>query len=117
MDNNEIAKRLGRAGGLKGGKARSEALSPERRSEIAKLAAATRWKNQRDESGMIDDPAAEIGCQDPNHLVRLLMMVIPPGKAYRHVCPACGAVQIIRGGQAPRIANANNEGMKYRIND
>jgi hypothetical protein len=32
-----------RRGGLKGGRARAEALSPERRSEIAKKAAAKRW--------------------------------------------------------------------------
>lgn len=34
---------LGRAGGLKGGKARAQSLSPERRAEIAKAAAAKRW--------------------------------------------------------------------------
>ena len=34
---------LGRKGGLKGGKARTEALSPERRSEIARQAARKRW--------------------------------------------------------------------------
>lgn len=34
---------LGRKGGLKGGKARSDSLSAERRSEIAKNAAQTRW--------------------------------------------------------------------------
>ena len=34
---------LGRRGGLKGGKARAAQLSPERRSEIAKLAAEARW--------------------------------------------------------------------------
>lgn len=33
-----------RKGGLKGGKARSAALTPEQRSEIAKLAASARWK-------------------------------------------------------------------------
>ncbi|MGH6872492.1 MAG: RNA-binding protein [Rhizomicrobium sp.] len=32
-----------RKGGLKGGKARAKMLSPKRRSEIAKKAAATRW--------------------------------------------------------------------------
>lgn len=41
---------LGRAGGLKGGIARAEKLSPERRSEIAKKAAAARW-GQENESG------------------------------------------------------------------
>jgi hypothetical protein len=34
---------LGRRGGLKGGKARAAAMTPERRAEIAKKAAATRW--------------------------------------------------------------------------
>ncbi len=34
---------LGRMGGLKGGVARAAALSPERRKEIAKAAAAKRW--------------------------------------------------------------------------
>ena len=35
----------GRLGGLKGGKARAEKLTPEQRSEIAKKAALARWKN------------------------------------------------------------------------
>jgi hypothetical protein len=35
--------RAGRAGGAKGGKRRSEILSSERRSEIAKKAAEARW--------------------------------------------------------------------------
>lgn len=34
---------LGRKGGLKGGKARADSMSPERRAEIAKKAAAKRW--------------------------------------------------------------------------
>lgn len=34
---------LGRQGGLIGGKRRAEKLSPERRSEIARKAAAKRW--------------------------------------------------------------------------
>ena len=38
------AKALGRKGGLKGGKARAEKLTPEKRSEIAKKAAQTRWQ-------------------------------------------------------------------------
>ena len=40
---NPAAVALGRLGGLKGGKARAEKLSPERRSEIAKKAAQARW--------------------------------------------------------------------------
>lgn len=34
----------GRKGGRKGGAARATSLSPEQRSEIAKLAASVRWK-------------------------------------------------------------------------
>lgn len=41
---NPAAVALGRRGGLKGGKARAESLSPEERSEIARLAAQARWK-------------------------------------------------------------------------
>ncbi len=37
---------LGRKGGLKGGKARAAALSPEKRREIAKKAAAARWAKE-----------------------------------------------------------------------
>ena len=36
----------GRSGGLRGGVARAEKLSPEKRSEIAKKAAQTRWSNK-----------------------------------------------------------------------
>jgi hypothetical protein len=38
------AQQNGRSGGLKGGVARAEKLSPEKRTEIAKKAAAARWK-------------------------------------------------------------------------
>ena len=41
---NSAAVELGRLGGLKGGKARAEKLTPEKRSEIAKKAAQARWK-------------------------------------------------------------------------
>jgi len=34
---------LGRRGGLKGGPARAAVLTPEKRSDIAKKAAAARW--------------------------------------------------------------------------
>jgi hypothetical protein len=34
---------LGRKGGLAGGKARAKSLSPEKRSDIARKAAAKRW--------------------------------------------------------------------------
>jgi len=41
-----IAALLGSRGGKKGGKARAESLSPERRAEIAKKAADARWSNK-----------------------------------------------------------------------
>lgn len=41
---NAAAVMLGRRGGLKGGLARAEKLTPERRSEIARRAAASRWR-------------------------------------------------------------------------
>lgn len=37
---------LGRRGGLKGGKARAKKLSAKERSEIARKAAAMRWKDR-----------------------------------------------------------------------
>ena len=43
-EKNPAAVALGRLGGLKGGKARANSLTPEQRSEIAKKAAAKRWK-------------------------------------------------------------------------
>lgn len=41
---NQAAVTLGRLGGLKGGKARADALTPEKRKEIAKKAAQKRWR-------------------------------------------------------------------------
>jgi hypothetical protein len=41
---NPAAVELGRLGGKKGGNARAAALTPERRKEIAKKAAQSRWK-------------------------------------------------------------------------
>jgi len=42
-EKNAAAVELGRKGGLKGGKARADKLSPEKRKEIAKKAAEKRW--------------------------------------------------------------------------
>ena len=44
-DKNPAAVALGRMGGLKGGRARANALSPKERSAIAKKAAQARWSN------------------------------------------------------------------------
>ena len=43
---NPAAVALGRLGGMKGGKACAEKLSPERRKEIARRAAAARWSKR-----------------------------------------------------------------------
>jgi hypothetical protein len=43
---NPHAQALGRLGGLKGGKARAKKLTPEQRAEIARKAAAARWKKK-----------------------------------------------------------------------
>ena len=43
---NPAAVALGKLGGKKGGKARANSLTPERRAEIAKKAAAKRWEKK-----------------------------------------------------------------------
>jgi len=42
-EKNAAAVALGRLGGLKGGRARAEKLSPKKRTQIAKKAALARW--------------------------------------------------------------------------
>jgi hypothetical protein len=42
-EKSEKAVTMGRLGGLKGGKARAEKLTPEKRKAIAKKAASARW--------------------------------------------------------------------------
>jgi hypothetical protein len=44
---NPAAVALGKLGGAKGGAARAAALSPKKRSEIAKKAAAKRWSKSK----------------------------------------------------------------------
>jgi len=39
--------RRGRAGGVKGGKARANSLTPEQREDIARIAAQARWKKSK----------------------------------------------------------------------
>jgi hypothetical protein len=46
-EKNPAAVALGRLGGLKGGKARAEKLSAQKRKEIAKKAAAIRWADHQ----------------------------------------------------------------------
>ena len=55
-----LAVELGRRGGLKGGKARAEKLSPEQRREIAKKAAQARWEAKRQQ----DVPRAAVSITD-----------------------------------------------------
>lgn len=43
----DAARELGRRGGKKGGKARADTLSAERRKEIARKAAERRWSNRK----------------------------------------------------------------------
>jgi hypothetical protein len=54
----------------KGGKARAEALSPERRKEIAKTAADKRW-------GARDDDLPKVLCGSPDHPLRIGEIEIP----------------------------------------
>jgi hypothetical protein len=44
---NRAAKELGRRGGLKGGRARAEALTKEQRSEAGRKAVEARWEKHR----------------------------------------------------------------------
>jgi len=48
---NPHAAALGRLGGLKGGRARAEKLSPEERAAIATLAARARWHKRKKRPG------------------------------------------------------------------
>ena len=47
QEKNPAAVALGRLGGLKGGRARADKLSPRKRSQIAKKAALARWETHR----------------------------------------------------------------------
>lgn len=49
-DKDPAAVTLGRRGGLKGGKARAEKLTPAQRSEAARRAARSRWGRDSSES-------------------------------------------------------------------
>ena len=49
---NPAAVELGRLGGLRGGKARALKLEPERRREIARLAAIARWSRLQGSRGI-----------------------------------------------------------------
>lgn len=55
---NEHAVALGRLGGLKGGLARKQALSPRKRSQIASKAAQARWDKRDALVAMVVEVAA-----------------------------------------------------------
>ncbi len=71
FDASGAAKALGRLGGLKGGKARANSLTPERRREIAQKAVQTRWAKAKE--GKI--PTAIHG--SPDHPLRIAGFEIP----------------------------------------
>jgi len=48
-EKNPAAVALGHLGGLKGGKARAEKLTPKRRRAIAQKAAKTRWERKKNQ--------------------------------------------------------------------
>lgn len=50
---NPAAVALGRLGGLKGGKARAEKLTPRERSKIARKAALSRWAKNKEKPSKI----------------------------------------------------------------
>lgn len=56
-EKNPAAVALGKLGGRKGGKARAEKLSDERKSEIARKAANTRWEKWRREHQQEEEPS------------------------------------------------------------
>ena len=53
-EKNQAAVELGKLGGKKGGRARAESVSKERRIQIAKNAAKARWSSKQDEVDEID---------------------------------------------------------------
>lgn len=77
----EAAAILGRAGGLKGGKARAAALSPDRRREIASKASKKRWDAVRASR----QPAAPENAPAPAQTPRRT----PYGMAHIPLCEQC----------------------------
>ena len=54
------------------------------------------WKTERPKGGFEPIPGYQRPCCHPEHKPPMHLW-IPPGQQYRHVCPACGMVVIIRG--------------------
>ena len=55
LQTNTKASESGRKGGLRGGKARAEKLTPEERSKIAKKAAEARWAQRTGKHGVEEE--------------------------------------------------------------
>ena len=52
---------------------------------------------ERKKSGFEDDDSAWLkGRRDPEHSPPM-MLYIPPGQQYRHVCRSCGAESVMHG--------------------
>jgi hypothetical protein len=49
-ERSELARKLGRLGGLKGGKARAAKMTPKERSEAARKAALVRWRKSAEKT-------------------------------------------------------------------
>lgn len=54
-EKNPAAVALGRLGGMKGGKARADKLSPQMRTEIARKAASVRWGSLKQSATQLED--------------------------------------------------------------
>lgn len=107
IDASSAAKALGRLGGLKGGKARADSLTPARRTEIAKKAVETRWAKAKAEKlpvileathGSEDHPLVIHGIEIPCYVLEDGTRVITHRGLQR-------AVGMAESGGAQRMAN------------
>lgn len=104
-DFSSIAAILGKRGGLKGGPARSKALSPKRRKEIARNAIAARWAKRTDMVETGKDLCPNCGMLHYNESRRLKCLGITerkksktqdrervnlPPEIEAKLCPRCG---------------------------
>ena len=52
--------------------------------------------NHKEKSGFEDDPESmKLPCRHPSHNPPMALY-ISPGKIYKHVCPECGHVTVMR---------------------
>lgn len=100
-----------RSMGLKGGRARAEKLTPERRAEIARTAASARWSKQRDDGSL---PRALCGGNEPLRIgqAEIPCYVLEEGAVDRdddrRLITASGlqqAVGMSASGGSPRLAD------------